>query len=183
MKHMIAAALALAAVAAPAAAQDVARLRQEAAAITRDFAAALKTELEHAIQSGGPVHAIGACNERAPAIAKGHADGSGWQVGRTSFRLRNLGNRPDPWEEKVLARFEARMAAGEAADTLVAAEVVDGTFRFMKAIPTGEVCLSCHGRDVKPEVRARLDQLYPADAARGFAVGDLRGAFTLAKRL
>mgnify|MGYP003340573505 CR=1 FL=1 len=53
----------------------------------------------------------------------------------------------------------------------------------MKAIPTAEICTTCHGVSLKPEVSARLQQLYPADQATGFAVGDLRGAFTLSERL
>lgn len=183
MKLAIAAALALAALVHPAAAQDVPALKQEAAAITKDFAAAMKADLEQGMQAGGPVHAIGACNEKAPSIAAAHAGKSGWSVGRTSLKLRNAGNGPDAWEAKVLAQFEARKAAGEPADALVAAEIVDGRFRFMKAIPTADVCLGCHGGDLKPEVTARLGQLYPADEARGFKAGDLRGAFTLTKKL
>lgn len=183
MKLAFAAALALAVVAGPVAAEDTAALKQQAVAITKDFAAAMKAELEQAMQSGGPLHAIAVCNEKAPAIAADHSAKSGWEVGRTSLKLRNPGNHPDGWEAKVLAQFEARKAAGEPADALVAAEMVDGRFRFMKAIPTAEACLACHGGEVKPEVAARLTELYPADAARGFKPGDLRGAFTLARKL
>lgn len=166
----------------PAFAAEDAELKAQAAAITQGFAAAMKGELEKAMQAGGPVHAITACNEKAPAIAKEHSK-AGWDVGRTSLRLRQPGNRPDAWEQKVLAEFEARKAAGEPADTLAKAEVVDGSFRFMKAIPTAEVCTNCHGRELKPDVAARLEKLYPADQATGFKPGDLRGAFTLTKKM
>ncbi len=63
------------------------------------------------------------------------------------------------------------------------AEVVtqDGKrlFRYMKAIPTREVCLACHGRSLDPAVESTLKELYPEDRARGFSVGDIRGAFTV----
>jgi len=182
MKNVLVAATVIMAMAAPAMA-DEAALKQEAAGIIKEFAGAMKTELEKGIQAGGPVEAIAVCNEKAPAIAKSHADKSGWQVGRTSLKLRNPSNGPDAWERKVLADFEARRAAGESPDTLVAAATVDGSFRFMKAIPTGELCLGCHGADLKPEVKARLEKLYPTDQAVGFKPGDLRGAFTLSKKL
>ena len=52
-------------------------------------------------------------------------------------------------------------------------------FRYMKAIPTGALCLNCHGTTLAPEVAAKLHELYPADAATGFNAGDLRGAFTI----
>ena len=53
------------------------------------------------------------------------------------------------------------------------------TFRYMKAIGTQPVCTVCHGTSIAPEVTARLDALYPEDRARGFAVGDIRGAFSI----
>jgi hypothetical protein len=57
------------------------------------------------------------------------------------------------------------------------------TFRFMKAIPTAELCLACHGKDLAPEVAAEIAESYPDDQATGFALGDIRGAFTLSKPL
>jgi hypothetical protein len=165
------------------AADDVAALKAQAATITQGFAAQMKGELEKAMQSGGPVHAITVCNERAAVIAAEHARASGWTVGRTSLKLRQPANAPDAWEQATLAEFESRKAAGEAADTLVKAEAVAGRFRFAKAIPTAELCTTCHGRDIKPEVAARLEKLYPADKATGFRPGDLRGAFTLSKAM
>ncbi|WP_425609259.1 c-type heme family protein [Thalassobacterium sedimentorum] len=40
-------------------------------------------------------------------------------------------------------------------------------------------CLACHGdpASIAPEVTQKIAQLYPADTATGFAVGELRGAF------
>jgi hypothetical protein len=53
-------------------------------------------------------------------------------------------------------------------------------FRWMKAIPTAKVCLNCHGGDtVAAPVEAKLKELYPTDQARGYSVGDIRGAFTI----
>ena len=40
---------------------------------------------------------------------------------------------------------------------------------------------SCHGTSIEPEVTAGLDALYPEGRARGFDVGDLRGAFSIAQ--
>jgi len=44
-------------------------------------------------------------------------------------------------------------------------------------------CLKCHGEDIDPKVAAKLDALYPQDNARGYKVGQVRGAFTLKKKL
>ena len=56
-------------------------------------------------------------------------------------------------------------------------------FRYMKAIPTAPICVTCYGADIDADLAAELDRLYPTDQARGFAVGDIRGAFTVRKAL
>ena len=43
------------------------------------------------------------------------------------------------------------------------------------------MCLTCHGTDIKADVRAELTRYYPADKATGFRLGELRGAFSLVK--
>jgi hypothetical protein len=159
---------------------------EEAKALIKEFAGTLRDELQAAIKAGGPISAVAVCKDRAPAIAADLAARSGWEVKRTSLKPRNLAlDTPDAWERQVLTRFEERKAAGEAADTLAFGAVVDdaGTkrFRFMKAIPTGDVCLACHGKDINPDVANALDAAYPGDQARGYAIGDIRGAFSVSK--
>ncbi len=160
----------------------------EAQALVQEFGATLKGDLETAIKSGGPVAAIAVCKERAPAIAAELSARSGWEVARVSLKPRNAqAGQPDAWEQRVLLGFDTRAAAGEPAESLAVTEVVTQgggrQFRYMKAIPTAQVCLACHGSDLSPEVAAALDQAYPDDRARGYAVGDIRGAFSLARPL
>ncbi|MGQ9660366.1 MAG: Tll0287-like domain-containing protein [Thermochromatium sp.] len=169
-------------------AKQIVNLTEEAKQIVKEFAQQLLAELKSAIESGGPTEAIAVCNERAPAIAAELSESSGWEVGRTSLKTRNtVLNTPDAWEREVLESFEARLAAGQPIDTLTRAEVVNGErgrmFRFMKAIPTVELCLTCHGEHIADPVIKALDEHYPDDRARGFKVGDIRGAFTLSKPL
>jgi len=109
-------------------------------------------------------------------------------VGRTALKLRNPDNAPDAWELRVLNQFEDRKAKGEDPKKIAFGEVVDDggvqCFRFMKAIPTAKKpCTVCHGGNIKPEIAALLDELYPNDEARGFKEGDIRGAFSLRKVL
>lgn len=160
----------------------------EAKAIAQKFGTQLVGELQAALKTGGPVEAIKVCHNRAPGIAEELAARTGWEVGRTSLKTRNLEtNIPDAWEAKVLERFDERQAAGEDVQTMAYAEVVeDGQgkrLRFMKAIPTAELCLTCHGRTISPDVAEALDTVYPGDQARGYDVGQVRGAFSLVKPL
>lgn len=168
-------------------AADLAEPLAASRAAAQAFGAQLRAALQQALQAGGPVNGITVCHDEAARIAATTTQATGLQVGRTSLKVRNPKNSPDEWELLVLRDFEARKAAGAAPDTLEFYEVVvqggQSTFRYMKAIPTAQLCLVCHGDNIAPDVRARLQQLYPSDAAYGFQEGDLRGAFTIAQPL
>jgi len=187
-KRLFASALLATVISLPATAQQVDPNVAEARQIIKQFFTQLKGELQKAMKEGGPVHAIEVCNEKAPKIADRISAETGWHVARTSLKNRAPTNRPLPWEKKVLKEFEARKAAGADIKTIDHHEVVEENgqkvFRYMKAIPTGKICLKCHGgEEVSAEVAAKLDELYPSDKARGFKVGDIRGAFVLEKKL
>lgn len=153
----------------------------------KQFMQSLKDELQSGMQEGGPVNAISTCNLTAPGIANTYSIRNGWDVGRTSLKLRNPGNLPDAWERGVLESFEARKQAGEDPATMEHYEVIDinggREFRYMKAIPTGKICLVCHGEQVDVIAKQRIDTLYPHDQATGFKEGDIRGAFTITQPL
>lgn len=158
---------------------------QESRVMVKAFAGNLKGELQAAITEGGPIHAIPVCNVKAPEIARELSKPVEWTVGRTSHKIRNAGNAPDEWEAMVLDEFLQRAAAGEKLDTMERAELVESTgsqtYRYMKAIPAGEICLTCHGSNIDPELKAKIDSFYPEDQATGFAFGELRGAFVVTK--
>ncbi len=161
---------------------------QVAAAKTaiQELAGALQTELKSAIQNGGPVSAIEVCNTRAIPVTRRVSDEQGLNVKRVSLKNRNPVNAPNEWETAVLEDFERQKAAGKDVGGLVWTDTVevDGghEFRFMKAIPTGDVCLLCHGAQLAPGVSQVLVELYPADQATGFALGDIRGAFVVTRK-
>lgn len=142
----------------------------------------LKQELQAAIAEGGPVQGIETCRVRAPEIAR-ERSGPELRVGRTALRVRNPDNAPDDWERTVLADFQQRMADGADPAGLQAwiETEVDGrpTGRWMKAIPTQPLCLTCHGDTLAPDLAEAIRDAYPEDRATGFAVGELRGAFTV----
>ena len=170
---------------------DMNQNKAEAKKITGAFFNELKGELVKGMKAGGPVAAIEVCKSLAPAIAIKHSNNTGWDVGRTSLKLRNPSNAPDAWETDVLNKFEERRANGEGPDTLAYAETVEENgekyFRFMKGIVMPPVdkmpCLKCHGENLDAKTAAKLDELYPQDNARGYKAGQVRGAFTLKKKL
>jgi cytochrome c551/c552 len=139
------------------------------------------------MKKGGPTHAIDVCAEVAPSIAGNISQKSGWAVGRTALKVRNPRNAPSVRERAVLMQFQERHAEGESFAKMEDAAIIeDGGRRYlhyMKAIPTQEVCLACHGTQVEAPVQQAIAERYPADAATGFEKGELRGAFTFVKPL
>ncbi|NJO54315.1 MAG: DUF3365 domain-containing protein [Bacteroidales bacterium] len=162
-------------------------LASEAAGLTKEYGGALLGALKGAMEGIGPVGAVAFCHDQAPGIAADLSKRSGWTITRTSLKPRNATAAPDDYERKVMEGFAAKIAAGAPAASLSRAEIVerDGArvFRYVQAIPTGDLCLACHGSELKPEVQAKINDLYPADQATGFRRGDMRGAFTLTKKL
>ena len=172
---------------APAYAADaaLAELKADAGSLTAEYAARLKTALGSAMEAEGALGALDVCHDAAPVIAGDLSKRSGWSVRRTSLRPRNALSAPDEYERKVMDSFNARIANGEKSADLASAEIVEQNgvkvFRFIKAIPTGQVCLTCHGMEIKPELKQKISQLYPDDHATGFKLDDIRGVFTLQK--
>ncbi|MDP1524430.1 MAG: DUF3365 domain-containing protein [Rhodocyclaceae bacterium] len=168
---------------------DEAKLLDEARALPATMVPKLLEVLQDEIAKGGHAHAISVCRDKAPAMAKGLSEKTGWAIRRVSLKNRNLKAVPDAWEEAVLREFEQRLAAGQSPVTMDKSEVVviDGqkTMRYMKALPTQELCMSCHGKPnkVSDEVQAKLKELYPDDKATGYDVGQIRGAITAKKAL
>lgn len=192
MKKMITAALLCAMpLTASLADDDAKQYAAESKEVVQEFFGQLKGELGKSMKEGGPVATIEVCNKTAPAIAKALSEKHGMKVARTSLKTRNSANAPDAWEEQVLQKFEERQAAGEKADDMAFFEIVEENgqknFRFMKAIgmpPLDKMpCLKCHGENIDPKITAKLDELYPEDKARGYKVGQIRGAFTITKPL
>lgn len=149
------------------------------------FQGSLKGELQAAMKDGGPSNAISVCSVRAPQIASELSDPERWSIARTSHKTRNPDNAPDDWEAKVLEEFRQRAMAGEGLERMEKAEFVKSDeghlYRYMKAIPVGKVCLTCHGSNVAPELKDQIKAYYPEDQAIGFELGELRGAFTITK--
>ena len=152
-------------------------LLSKSRALTDQYATELQAALQDAMRTGGPVTAIGVCKTIAPQIASKLSRISGASVTRTSLRFRNPGNAPINWQETVLSEFD--MAPAEARPLEFFERTGNNGARYMKAIPTGGVCLACHGTALAPEIQQQLDRDYPHDRARGYELGDIRGAFSI----
>lgn len=157
---------------------DIETARQTIQGFSKD----LKHTLVSTMQADGPVSAIKVCHISAPAITKQHSQ-TQWHISRTGLKVRNPSNQPEDWIQSILNQFEQRKQNGETVATLEHSEQREDGWYFVKAIPTGKPCLACHGKQLKPEVQTKLNELYPADKATGFKLGDIRGAFVVKKEI
>jgi hypothetical protein len=152
----------------------------------KEFASSLKKALKTEMSAGGPLEAINVCNQQAPLIADSLSRKYNMTIARTSLKVRNQNNQADEWEKKVLKQFEHLKQTGDPIESLVFSEAISGNsgmeMRMIKAIPTGQVCLTCHGDNIAEEVQAKITMLYPEDQATGFQLGDIRGAFTVKQK-
>ncbi len=153
---------------------------EQSRSLVKSFGERLQTELKSGLADGGPAHAITVCKDRAPQIASELSRKSGAKIGRTSLRYRNPANAPEPWQVAVLRDFETQSdsLAADAPLEYFAADK-DGSARYLRAIPTGGVCLACHGAAVSDDLQERLAVEYPHDLAVGYTPGDIRGAFSV----
>ena len=170
-----------------AAQQNVAIHVKESKQAIKQLAVSLKKEMKSAMKSGGPIKAINVCNLKALPVTANINNNFAGDISRTSLKVRNTANTPDDWELTALNKLEKMRQSGKNAKEIAYSEVVDidgqPHFRMLKAIPTGKGCLACHGENISPEVEEQLNTLYPADKAIGFKVGDIRGAFSIIKKI
>jgi len=163
---------------------DTSALKAEAITIVKKFGGTLKPQLKKALAQGGVQQAIEVCSVQAPQIAKNLSMSTQWQVKRVSLKARNHQNAtPNAWEKSILEEFNQRQQQGETAKKMAKAVVVGDEFRFMKAQGTAPLCLTCHGSKLTAETKAALKEYYPQDKAIGYSLGQIRGAFSLTKKL
>lgn len=148
--------------------------QQEGDLIIISLQSALLAELHRKVAAVGPAMALASCHLAGTAVAL-PLSRRDIAAGRTSARLRDPSNAPRPWAAAIVARYADQPTAK------VDGFVVDLGSRVGVLRPVREqaICLSCHGpvESLRPDVRARLAERYPADRATGFREGDIHGWF------
>jgi hypothetical protein len=157
-----------------------------AATVSRALASQFQQELggalQSAIKSQGAAGAVTACATIAPEVANRISAQSGASVRRTALRNRNPLAAPDAHERTVMTMLATAPITAEGAPAEAGGWTgtgVERRFRYLRAIPTAPMCLSCHGSNIAPDVAAAIAAAYPGDTATGFAPGAMRGAFSI----
>ncbi|MDH5433135.1 MAG: DUF3365 domain-containing protein [Gammaproteobacteria bacterium] len=160
---------------------DTQKLDAQAKKLIKKFGGQLKSTLTSEIKQNGLVAAIKVCKIKAPEISDSLSDKV--TIGRTSLKYRNPDNKPDDISKITLMDFETQKQNNGNVSQIEKGQFIekDGkkVYRFMKAIETGGLCLSCHGESLTKEVAEQIKTDYPDDKATGFKLGDIRGSFVV----
>ncbi len=144
----------------------------------------LQQELVSAMGKEGAVNAIEVCSKKAFMIADGIAKEAGAiRVSRISEKYRNPLSRPDDFDRNVIEEFMRRKGESGSYPLFLVKER-ENSHIYYRPVITGEICLKCHGEKEKmaPEVRNRIDSIYPDDRATGYGKGDLMGLIRVEMR-
>lgn len=143
-------------------------------AATKALMESLGGQLKTALDAGGPVTALTVCQSVAGPLTDAVGQSvPGATIRRVTRKPRNPANAADMVDLVVLRTLEVDAERPEERTLWTRTEG-----RYYKPLLIQEVCLKCHGApDTFPaDLTAALAELYPADKATGYALGDLRGA-------
>jgi hypothetical protein len=137
-------------------------------------------KLMKVIEKQGVSGAFDYCHVNAQPMTDSISKGSRTILRRTSFQTRNKNNDPDPWETKILAEYESQKENGEELQPMLVKDN-GGGIRYFSPIMVQPLCLNCHGTDeqIGEETLQKLAINYPEDEATQYAIGDLRGMWSI----
>lgn len=136
----------------------------------------LGQRLKSTLQREGPVAAIAVCTVEAMPLTTQASQDRPFDLARITDKPRNPANAANAQERDLLARMRSDLAE----ENLQAVYRLDGAAYVPLRIEAP--CLICHGNDLAEPVVNAIDERYPADQARGYALGDLRGAVVVKRQ-
>ena len=128
--------------------------------------------------------AIDYCSNQAQIITEevNKKLGEGVKVRRTALKYRNDANEPTIQDIEVMAKFQKQIEVGKKSPKTMMKIVEDDKKTYVyKALAVGKPCLKCHGDVTKMDknILGKIDERFPYDRARNFALGDFRGAMVV----
>ncbi|MEO6358668.1 MAG: DUF3365 domain-containing protein [Ferruginibacter sp.] len=140
----------------------------------------LRNVLLKTIAEKGHADAVKFCNVQALPITATYA-AEGIKISRVSDRNRNPVNALQDLDKTQWEKYLALAAKKDSLKGVVISG--DKEVNYYKPILMQPLCLSCHGsneKDIAKELQPVIDSLYPADKARGYKAGELRGMWHIA---
>jgi hypothetical protein len=149
--------------------------------IVQNVATVITTAVTKSLNDGGVGRAAQYCSYIAIPMVDTLAANHGVKIRRTSDKIRNPKDAPTEREREVIEQYQQEKAAGKELKPLV--EAIDPhTVAYYQPILIQPLCLTCHGvlgETMTEENYSFIQYLYPDDQATGYALGDVRGIFSL----
>lgn len=143
--------------------------------------AVLSTKLNAAMAEHGIAGAVQFCNQAAYPLTDTLSKMYDCSIRRVSLHPRNPLNQANEFEFAILENWE-KDVKNNVDPVAVVQELAPDTIMYYGPIRIQQGCLNCHGKietEIATEVRSRLTELYPDDRATGYALGDLRGMWSI----
>jgi hypothetical protein len=134
------------------------------------------------MKKGGPMDALNFCAEEAYTLTEkvNKQLPKGVRVKRISANVRNPSNVASANELAVLNTFESMQSANVILPKHLIEQVNPTTYKYYKPLVIKKkVCLKCHGTLKDIELKRAINERYPLDNAKGYEMGDLRGAIVV----
>ena len=154
--------------------KDYAKIGMEYAQATKMI---LGKNLIQAISKGGTIEAVSFCNEQAYSLTDSMQIKYNAIIKRVSGKNRNKDNKANTIELQHIATFKGKLKNGEKIKPII--ENSNGKVRFYAPIRTNQLCLQCHGKQLQPDLIAKLKDLYPNDLAIGYEDSQVRGIWSI----
>lgn len=146
-------------------------LMQHADSLTNDAQKALMGNLMKAIEEQGHEYALEFCNVNAIPITDSLSQAMKVTIQRLSENNRNPINVLATANDKAI--FEYFKEHDSIADTLLTENGHDVYYKRINLAMAA--CANCHGKEIEPDLLAKINSLYPEDKATGYALNDFRG--------
>lgn len=137
----------------------------------------LGKNLMGAIQKNGTLAALEFCNIKAISLTDSMATNQNATIRRVSDKNRNPNNKANAEELKYITQFKTDIAAKKEMKPVVLKK--GKKIQFYYPIETNSMCLQCHGKEIKPDVRKQILKLYPKDLAVGYNENEVRGIWSI----
>ncbi len=143
--------------------------------VSKDLLQTLGGNLKKHLKSNGPIDALEFCSQNAYNLTEGVSKkyGVDIDVKRISLKPRNPANTPSKEEAAILKKMEQN-------PQIIIQKGKLQTKVYKPLVIKKKACLICHGDlSKRPKLAKAIHDIYPADKATGYKMGDLRGAIVV----
>jgi cytochrome c553 len=137
----------------------------------------LGQNLMGSIQAKGTLAALSFCNVQAFPLTDSMSTHFQANIKRVSDKNRSPYNVANEEEKQYIVQFSEEIKAGLESKPIV--KESNGMVHFYYPIITNTMCLQCHGKEITPDVLAKIKQIYPKDLAIGYDENQVRGIWKI----